>query len=108
MSSVVALTGNPGQANYAAAKAGLLGFTRTVAREVASRGVTVNALAPGFIETQMIESIPDDLRARILERIPLGRFGAPEDVAGCVAFLCGDDGAYITGQTISIDGGLSL
>ena len=108
MSSVVALTGNPGQANYAAAKAGLIGFTRTVAREVASRGVTVNALAPGFIETQMIESIPDDLRARILERIPLGRFGAPEDVAGCVAFLCGDDGAYITGQTISIDGGLSL
>lgn len=108
MSSVVALTGNPGQANYAAAKAGLLGFTRTVAREVASRGVTVNALAPGFIETQMIESIPEDLRARILERIPLGRFGAPEDVAGCVAFLCGDDGAYITGQTISIDGGLGL
>ena len=108
MSSVVALTGNPGQANYAAAKAGLIGFTRTVAREVASRGVTVNALAPGFIETQMIESIPDDLRARILERIPLGRFGAPEDVAGCVAFLCGDDGSYITGQTISIDGGLSL
>ena len=108
MSSVVALTGNPGQANYAAAKAGLIGFTRTVAREVASRGVTVNALAPGFIETQMIDSIPDDLRARILERIPLGRFGAPEDVAGCVAFLCGDDGAYITGQTISIDGGLSL
>lgn len=108
MSSVVALTGNPGQANYAAAKAGLIGFTRTVAREVASRGVTVNALAPGFIETQMIDSIPDDLRAQILERIPLGRFGAPEDVAGCVAFLCGDDGAYITGQTISIDGGLSL
>jgi len=108
MSSVVALTGNPGQANYAAAKAGLIGFTRTVAREVASRGVTVNALAPGFIETQMIESIPDDLRARILERIPLGRFGAPDDVAGCVAFLCGDDGAYITGQTISIDGGLAL
>lgn len=108
MSSVVALTGNPGQANYAAAKAGLIGFTRTVAREVASRGVTVNALAPGFIETQMIESIPEDLRARILERIPLGRFGAPDDVAGCVAFLCGDDGAYITGQTISIDGGLAL
>ena len=108
MSSVVALTGNPGQANYAAAKAGLIGFTRTVAREVASRGVTVNALAPGFIETQMIESIPNDLRARILERIPLGRFGAPDDVAGCVAFLCGDDGAYITGQTISIDGGLAL
>ncbi len=108
MSSVVALTGNPGQANYAAAKAGLIGFTRTVAREVASRGVTVNALAPGFIETQMIESIPADLRAQILERIPLGKFGAPEDVAGCVAFLCGGDGAYITGQTISVDGGLGL
>ena len=108
MSSVVALTGNPGQANYTAAKAGLIGFTRTVAREVASRGITVNALAPGFIETQMIESIPDDLRGQILERIPLGKFGSPEDVAGCVAFLCSGDGAYITGQTISIDGGLGL
>ena len=108
MSSVVALTGNPGQANYTAAKAGLIGFTRTAAREVASRGITVNALAPGFIETQMIESIPADLRGQILERIPLGKFGAPEDVAGCVAFLCSDDGAYITGQTISIDGGLGL
>ena len=108
MSSVVALTGNPGQANYTAAKAGLIGFTRTVAREVASRGITVNALAPGFIETQMIDSIPADLRGQILERIPLGKFGAPEDVAACAAFLCSEDGAYITGQTISIDGGLGL
>ena len=108
MSSVVALTGNPGQANYTAAKAGLIGFTRTVAREVASRGITVNAVAPGFIATQMVDSIPEDLRAQIRERIPLGAFGAPEDVAGCVAFLVSEDAAYVTGQVLSIDGGLGL
>ncbi len=108
MSSVVAITGNPGQANYTAAKAGLIGFTRTVAREVASRGITVNAIAPGFIATQMVDSIPEELRAQIRERIPLGQFGTPEDVAGCVAFLVSADGAYITGQVLSIDGGLGL
>ena len=108
MSSVVALTGNPGQANYTAAKAGLIGFTRTIAREVASRGITVNALAPGFIATQMVEAIPEELQAQIRERIPLGTFGSPEDVAGCVAFLASADAAYITGQVISIDGGLGL
>ena len=108
MSSVVALTGNPGQANYTAAKAGLIGFTRTVAREVASRGITVNAIAPGFIATQMVDSIPEDLQAQIRERIPLGAFGTPEDVAGCVAFLVSADAAYITGQVLSIDGGLGL
>lgn len=108
MSSVVAITGNPGQANYTAAKAGLIGFTRTVAREVASRGITVNALAPGFIATQMVDSIPEELQAQIRERIPLGAFGTPEDVAGCVAFLASADAAYITGQVLSIDGGLGL
>ena len=108
MSSVVALTGNPGQANYAAAKAGLIGLTRTVAREVASRGITVNAVAPGFIETQMVGALSEDLRATILERIPLERFGTPGDVAGAVAFLASGDAAYITGQVLGIDGGLSL
>ena len=108
MSSVVAITGNPGQANYTAAKAGLIGFTRTVAREVASRGITVNAIAPGFIATQMVDSIPEELQAQIRERIPLGQFGTPEDVAGCVAFLVSADAAYITGQVLSIDGGLGL
>lgn len=108
MSSVVAITGNPGQANYTAAKAGLIGFTRTIAREVASRGITVNAIAPGFIATQMVDAIPDDLQAQIRERIPLGQFGTPEDVAGCVAFLASADASYITGQVLSIDGGLGL
>jgi 3-oxoacyl-[acyl-carrier protein] reductase len=108
MSSVVAITGNPGQANYTAAKAGLIGFTKTVAREVASRGITVNAVAPGFITTRMVEAIADDLRGQIMERIPLARFGTPEDVAASVAFLASDDAAYITGQVLGIDGGLSL
>jgi 3-oxoacyl-[acyl-carrier protein] reductase len=108
MSSVVALTGNPGQANYAAAKAGLIGLTKTVAREVASRGITVNAIAPGFIETRMVDAIPAELRGQIMERIPLARFGSPEEVAASVAFLASDDAAYITGQVLGIDGGLGL
>lgn len=108
MSSVVALTGNPGQANYTAAKAGLIGFTKTIAREVASRGITVNALAPGFIETRMVGSIPEDVRKRVQERIPAGRFGAPEDVAALTAFLASDEAGYITGQVLGVDGGLGL
>ncbi|MBM3940712.1 MAG: 3-oxoacyl-[acyl-carrier-protein] reductase [SAR202 cluster bacterium] len=108
MSSVVALTGNPGQANYTAAKAGLIGFTKTVAREVASRGITVNAIAPGFIATRMVEGLAQDVVQRIMERIPLARFGSPDEVAATVAFLAGDGAGYITGQTISIDGGLGL
>jgi 3-oxoacyl-(acyl-carrier-protein) reductase len=105
ISSVVGLHGNFGQANYAAAKAGIVGFTKTAALELASKGVTVNAIAPGFIATQMIAAMPDDVRARILEKIPMGRFGRPEEIAQLVAFLV-TKGEYITGQVISIDGGL--
>ncbi len=108
MASVVALTGNPGQANYAAAKAGLIGFTKTVARELATRGVTANAIAPGFITTQMTEGLSAETQERIRERIPLGGFGAPEDVAACAAFLASDDARYITGQVLGVDGGLGL
>lgn len=108
MSSVVALTGNAGQANYTAAKAGLIGFTKTVAREVASRGITVNAIAPGFIETRMVEELGEELRSKIQKRIPLARFGGPGDVAASVAFLASEDAAYITGQVLSVDGGLGL
>ena len=106
MSSVVGLSGNPGQANYAAAKAGLVGLTKAVAREVASRNVTVNALAPGYIVTSMVEEIPEDKQAKILERIPMGRFGTPEDVAEAVIFLSSDGASYITGQVLTIDGGM--
>lgn len=108
MSSMVAITGNPGQANYAASKAGLIGFTLTMAKEIASRNITVNALAPGFITTQMVEKLPQETQGAIKERIPLGRFGSPEDIASVVAFLVSDQAGYITGQTIGIDGGLSL
>jgi 3-oxoacyl-(acyl-carrier-protein) reductase len=105
LSSVVGLHGNFGQANYAAAKAGIVGFTKTAALELARKGVTVNAIAPGFIETQMIAAMPDDVRTRILEKIPMGRFGRPEEIAELVAFLV-TKGDYITGQVIAIDGGL--
>ncbi|MCH7737393.1 MAG: 3-oxoacyl-[acyl-carrier-protein] reductase [Chloroflexi bacterium] len=106
MSSVVGLSGNPGQANYAAAKAGLVGLTKAVAREVASRNVTVNALAPGYITTAMVDELSEETQAKILERIPMGRFGAPEDVAEAVVFLSSDGASYITGQVLTIDGGL--
>lgn len=106
MSSVVGLSGNPGQANYAAAKAGLVGLTKAVAREVASRNVTVNALAPGYITTAMVDELTEETQAKILDRIPMGRFGTPEDVAEAVVFLSSDGASYITGQVLTIDGGM--
>jgi len=106
ISSVVGISGNPGQANYAAAKAGLIGFTKAVAREVASRSVTVNALAPGYITTAMVDELNEKTRKRILDRIPMGRFGTTEDVAEAVVFLCSDGAGYITGQVLTIDGGM--
>jgi acetoacetyl-CoA reductase len=105
ISSVIGLHGNFGQANYAAAKAGIVGFTKSAALELARKGITVNAIAPGFIETEMIAAMPDEVRATILAKIPMGRFGRPEEIAQAVAYLV-TSGDYITGQVISIDGGL--
>ncbi len=106
ITSVVGVMGNAGQANYVASKAGLIGLTKATAREVASRGITVNAVAPGFIETDMTSSLPDELRRAILARIPLGRFGTPEEVAACVCFLSSEEAGYITGQVIHVNGGM--
>ena len=108
ITSVVGQIGTVGQANYAAAKAGLIGLTRAVAREVASRGITVNAVAPGFIEAGMTVQLPPDVVKRYVEQVPLGRAGKPEDVAAAVVFLASDDAAYITGQVLNVDGGLVM
>lgn len=108
VSSVVGLAGNPGQANYAASKAGLLGFTKSVAREVAERGITVNAIAPGYVETQLTEALDDSIKQQILGQVPIGRFGEPEEIAEVVAFLCGEGAGYVTGQTIAVDGGMVM
>jgi 3-oxoacyl-[acyl-carrier protein] reductase len=108
ISSVVGLTGNKGQANYAASKAGLIGFTKSVAKEYASRNILVNCVAPGFIETDMTASLPAEARASLLEEIALGRLGRPEDVAGTVLFLASDLAAYITGQVLVVDGGMVI
>ncbi len=106
--SVVGLTGNAGQANYAASKAGLVGLTKSLAHELAGRGVTANVVAPGFIETDMTAAIPDDHKAEMLKQIPLARFGAPADIAKAVAFLASESGAYVTGQTLVVDGGMTM
>ncbi len=108
ISSVVGLAGNPGQANYAASKAGIVGFTKSVARELASRGITANVVAPGFIATDMTENVSEQSRAELLERIPLGRFGSAEDVARAVVFLASEGAGYITGQVIQVDGGMTM
>lgn len=108
IASVVGLMGNAGQCNYAASKAGLIGFTRAAAREFASRGVTVNAIAPGFIETDMTAAVNETVRAELLKRIPLGRFGRAEEVAAAALFLAGPSGAYITGQVLVVDGGMVM
>ncbi len=108
IASVAGLVGNAGQANYAASKAGMIGFSKSVAREVGSRGITVNVVAPGFVATDLTADLAEGPREKMRERIALGRFGTPEEIASMVGFLASDEAAYITGQVISVDGGLAL
>ena len=108
ITSVVGAMGNPGQANYAASKAGLVGMSKSLAGEVASRGITVNCVAPGFVTSAMTDKLTSEQRERMLANIPVGRFGAGEDVAGCVVFLASDEAAYVTGQTLHVNGGMAM
>lgn len=108
ITSVSGVMGNAGQANYSASKAGLIGLTKSVARELASRGICVNAVAPGFVDTEMTQAMAEKTREAVLEKIPMGRMGKPEDIAGTVAFLAGSAGDYITGQVICVDGGMAM
>jgi 3-oxoacyl-[acyl-carrier protein] reductase len=108
ISSIVGLHGNPGQTNYSASKAGIIGFTKALARELGNRGVRANVVAPGYVDTRLTEVIADEMKQVMLANTPLGRFGAPEDVAGAVRFLCSDEAAFITGEVLLVDGGLGM
>jgi 3-oxoacyl-[acyl-carrier protein] reductase len=108
ISSVIGFAGNAGQVNYAAAKAGLIGMTKAMARELASRNITVNSVAPGYIITDMTDALSEDVQAQMKKEIPLGSLGTPEDVAGAVAFLVGEDGRYLTGQPLHVNGGMYM
>ena len=108
ITSVVGVMGNAGQTNYAAAKAGVIGFSKSLAREVGARGITVNAVAPGFIDTDMTSSLADDHKAALLSQVPIKRLGTPEEIAGAVSYLASDDAAYITGETIHVNGGMYM
>jgi len=108
IASVVGISGNAGQTNYAAAKAGLIGFSKSLAREVGARGITVNVVAPGFIDTDMTHDLPDDVKNKLLGQIPLGRLGQPEEIASAVAFLASPAASYITGETINVNGGMVM
>jgi 3-oxoacyl-[acyl-carrier protein] reductase len=106
--SITGLIGNAGQANYAAAKSGLTGMTKTIARELASKGITANVVAPGFVETDMVRQLPEALRDEAVKKVPVRRFGRPEDIAAAVSWLASEDGGYVTGQVITVDGGLAM
>jgi 3-oxoacyl-[acyl-carrier protein] reductase len=108
ISSIVGLHGNPGQTNYSASKAGIIGFTKALARELGNRGVRANVVAPGYIDTRLTQAIADEMRQLMLANTPLGRFGQPEDIAGAVRFLCSDEAAFITGEVLLVDGGLGM
>jgi 3-oxoacyl-[acyl-carrier protein] reductase len=108
ISSIVGLHGNPGQTNYAASKAGIIGFTKSLARELGSRGVRANVIAPGYVSSRLTDEISDELRQAMLQNTPLGRFGEPEDIAGAVRFLCSDEASFITGEVLLVDGGLGM
>lgn len=108
ITSVAGLAGNAGQTNYAASKAGVIGFTKSLAKELASRGITVNAVAPGFVPTTLTGDLPEDLRQAAIDMTPLGRFGEPEEIAAAVSFFASDESGFITGQVLSVDGGLVM
>ncbi len=108
ISSVVGLRGNPGQTNYSASKAGIIGFTKALARELGNRGVRANVVAPGYVDTRLTQIIADEMKSLMLQNTPLGRFGTPRDIAGAVRFLCSDDASFITGEVLLVDGGLGM